>query len=132
MSDQNDRLLLNRYAEAYINMAKQAHYRPAAPGDGCGGIYLSDEELSDPQRLKREAQQYAVEFLRLEEGMNFHIGHADFSTNRALVYTIEAARQLCGGFLSRPYALKLLEMAQAEVKAAPVPRVSALPNGENA
>jgi hypothetical protein len=94
VSIQNDRLLLSRYAEAYIYMAK---------------------------RLEREAQQYAVESLKLEESMTFHIGHADFSTNRALVYTIEAARQLCGGFSSRPYALRLLQMAQAAVEAAPAP-----------
>ena len=39
-----------RFRQAYMAMAKRAKYRPAAPGDGCGGIYLSKDELSKPPR----------------------------------------------------------------------------------
>ena len=85
----------DRLREAYIAMSKRAKYRPAAPIDGCGNITLSDEVLADPQQLGKEAAHYATEFIN--EGYRFWIGVSDFSTNRALVYTIESARNLCGG-----------------------------------
>lgn len=40
------------------------------------------------------------------------------STNRALVYTIESARNLCGGLGSIDTAIRLQEMALAEAKQA--------------
>jgi hypothetical protein len=108
--------LIRRFAEAYMAMAQQAHYRPATPGDGCGGINLSAQQFRDPQRLSAEAQDYAVEFLEEEQQMRFRIGCSDFRTNRALVYTIEAARLLCGGLVGDLYAIKLLNMALTEIK----------------
>ena len=83
--------LVNRFAEAYVNMAEQANYRPAAPGDGCGGISLSDEERRDPQQLKREASEYALRFMEEAEQHRFITGCSNFTTNRALVYVIETA-----------------------------------------
>ena len=44
-----------RFAQAYLKMAIEAHYRPAAPGDGMGGIYLSEDELEDRDLLLKEA-----------------------------------------------------------------------------
>ena len=106
----------DRLREAYIAMSKRAKYRPAAPIDGCGNITLPDEVLADPQQLGKEAAHYATEFIN--EGYRFWIAVSDFSTNRALVYTIESARNLCGGLRSIDTAIRLLEMALAEAKQA--------------
>ena len=104
----------DRLREAYIAMSKRAEYRPAAPIDGCGNITLSGEVLADPQQLGKEAAHYATEFIN--EGYRFWIGVSDFSTNRALVYTIESARNLWGGMGSLDTAIRLLEMALAEAQ----------------
>jgi hypothetical protein len=96
-------------------MAEHANYRPAAPGDGCGHTYLSREEARDPKRLAAEATDYARRFDAEESDLSFTIGCSNYSTNRALVFVIEAARSLCGG--KDDLALDLLEMAVAEVKA---------------
>jgi hypothetical protein len=106
---------LERFKEAYLTMAKKARYRPAAPGDGVGGISLSDEQLADPVRLDKEAEKYAVAFRKQEESRNFHIGLSNFSTNRAFVYAIEAARSLAG--VQDELARELLLMALAEIDA---------------
>jgi hypothetical protein len=58
--------------------------------------------------------RYSTDFIN--EGYRFWIGVSDFSTNRALVYTIESARNLCGGMGSIDTAIRLLEMALAEAK----------------
>jgi hypothetical protein len=44
---------LVRFAEAYLMMA-EAHYRPAAPGDGCGGIYAVFQRAQRPLGPGRE------------------------------------------------------------------------------
>ena len=116
----------DRIAEAYVRMAREVKYRPYAPGDGMGTIELTDEELRDPLRLQHEAHRYAVAFIREEDSLQFFIGCSNFETNRALVYTIEAARLLCCGMADKP-ALKLLQMAIAEVK--PVIEKRTLPKG---
>lgn len=95
-----------RIREAYIEMATQAHYRAEA-GEGA----TDDDDLDD------EAARYATRFIAEEQTADFHIGVSDYTTNRALVYSIEAARQLCCGALGANHALKLLEMAVAEVSA---------------
>src|SRR5882672_920907 len=87
---------LMRYAQAYLTMAG-IKYRPAAPGDGMGGISLSSDEYKDQDRLHREAVDYAMRFSQEEDGHTFNIGCSNFTTNRAFVLTIEAARLLCGG-----------------------------------
>jgi hypothetical protein len=109
--------VIERYAEAYLTMAKEADYRPAAPGDGCGGIYLSPNQLADPKRLQDEALKYAKEFAREEDAGEFYIGCADYLNNRAFVYTIEAAHCLCAGSGFRELASKLLSMAVKEMAA---------------
>jgi uncharacterized protein YozE (UPF0346 family) len=105
-----------RIAQAYVAMARQAKYRPAAPGDGFGGISLTTAELADPVLLNAEAQRYAERFIEEEDSHsnNFRIGISNYTTNRALVYAIEAARLLCGG--ADAIAAKLLHMAAVEVE----------------
>lgn len=105
-----------RICEAYLEMAGKLKYRPAAPGDGMGSISLSEEQLADGERLAEEASRYAREFIAEENTLNFRIGVADWHTNRALVYTIEAARLLCAGYCGwePETAMRLLEMAREE------------------
>jgi len=103
--------------EAYLEMAKRARYRPAAPGDGWGHITLSEEQLVDPRLLEAEAISYAQGFLSEEDERTFWIGCSDFETNRALAYVIEAARCLCGGSAGNATALRLLRMAIDEINA---------------
>jgi len=93
-----------RIREAYIEMATHANYRPEATGDSA--------EID----LRGEAASYARRFVGEEQNAEFHIGISDYTTNRALVYTIEAARLLCGGVLGIDHALRLLEMALAEAR----------------
>jgi hypothetical protein len=106
-----------RIVEAYKSMANEARYRPAAPGDGCGSVYLTKEECKDRELLQREAEKYAKQFIETEDKDfgKFRIGVSNYETNRALVYVIEAARSLCGGV--DDLAVDLLEMAMAEVRA---------------
>lgn len=109
---------LTRFYEAYLAMAQTARYRPAAPGDGCGGLYLTKAELADPMVLAAEAKKYAVAFCNEEDSLGFAIGCTNYETNRATIYAIEAARQMCGGTDGNMTALRLLTMALAELKAA--------------
>jgi hypothetical protein len=102
-----------RYRAAYLEMAAQAHYRPAAPNDGCGNILLDDDELADPARLHREAQKYALRFVAQDDKMEYSIGCPDGKGNRAFCYIIEAANALCAP--EPKLAIKLLKMAVAEV-----------------
>jgi hypothetical protein len=111
-----------RFGEAYLRMVEEAHYRPQAPSDGYGNIQLTLEEVKNPDRLKREAVTYALGFAREEDGRAFSIGCSDFRTNRAFVWTIEAARLLACGPEGNSFALKLLDMAAREVRAATTQR----------
>lgn len=113
----------NRFREAYLQMAKVARYRPQAPGDGCGNVSLTDDELRDPQRLENEATEYAARFYKADGDRQHRVGCSNFATNRGLVYTIEAARALCGG--ADDLALDLLRMAVADVAKAKRPNLSA-------
>lgn len=96
-----------RFEEAYREIAAQAGWRRLA-------ICLSEEERQDQHRLDREASEFASDFQAEANLGKFHIGAPDWSTNRALVYTIEAARCLCGVDAER--AVKLLQMALDEVE----------------
>ncbi len=109
---------LERFSEAYLLMGERARYRPQAPSDGFGNICLSRDELNDTSRLMKEARDYALAFDAEEDTRQFHIGCSNFTTNRAFVWSIEAARQLAAGGDGDQPALKLLEMATAEVRAA--------------
>jgi hypothetical protein len=106
-----------RVCEAYITMADQARYRPAAPNDGFGNTYLSEQQLADPGILEEESGQYALEFLAQENTARFLIGVSNYSTNRALVYVIEVARCLCSGQskLREVVAPRLLALAMQEL-----------------
>jgi hypothetical protein len=103
-----------RFREAYLRMAKDAKYRPQAPGGG--HVDLSRGELRDKARLDREASEYAIRFAAEEDTLKFWTGVTDFETNRAFVWTIEAARALAGAHPK--LALKLLEMAAEDVRQA--------------
>jgi hypothetical protein len=104
-----------RLIEAYFAMAMMANYRPEAPGDGCGGIDLSDEQLKNPNVLYSEASRYAVDFIHHEdEGGKFDIGVSHYETNRALIFCIEACRLLCAA--QTELAKKLIGMAALELE----------------
>jgi hypothetical protein len=107
-----------RFRDAYKRMAREARYRPAAPGDGLGAIHLTKEQLKDPDLLEEEASRYARRFLEEEDTDSFWIGCSNYSTNRAFVYVIEAARVLGGGEVGDPIAVQLIEMALAEIQEA--------------
>ena len=96
-----------RIVEAYLAMAK-AGYRPVVRDD------LNAEELKNKRILNDEAKRYSARFLKEEDSFDFHIGCSSFETNRALVFTIEAARLLCSG--ADKLAVKLLGMAADEIK----------------
>lgn len=102
-----------RVKDAYFSMAKKARYRPAAPGNGFGDVNLSDEQLADKGILDKEAEEYAIEFQKEEDSWKFNIGLSNFRTNRAFVYTIEAARALAGA--SDKLARELLVMAISDI-----------------
>jgi len=106
----------DRFREAYKRMAIEARYRPAAPGDGLGSVRLTDAQLEDSALLDEEASRYAQRFIAEEDADRFWIGCSDYSTNRAFVYVIEAARALAGK--DDRVAAKLLEMAPAEIEEA--------------
>jgi hypothetical protein len=106
---------LQRLIEAYMAMAEQVSYRPAAPSDGHGHILLTPEELADKDRLAREANHYAHRFVCEEEERVFHIGCTNYNTNRAFVYGLEALRCLCSGGADG-LALDLFSMARVEIE----------------
>jgi hypothetical protein len=58
-----------------------------------------------------------VRFLEQNRARNCQIGCCNFSTNRAFVYAIEAARLLCSDFTAQPYAKKLLQTAIEDIDA---------------
>ena len=105
----------DRHREAYLQMAEEAGYRPAAPSDEMGNADLTAEQLRDRSQLEREAHQYALRFSAEEDAHRFRIEVSNFSMNRAFIYTIEAARCLATG--EEDVALSLLEMARNEVQA---------------
>jgi hypothetical protein len=91
-------------ADAYKAMANEADYHPG--DDGC--------EAS----LDQEARAYATQWLAEEDTDTFGIGCTDFTTAKATVYAIEAARLLCAGVVGVATARRLLTMALAELEPA--------------
>ena len=87
-----------RFAEAYLMMAALAKYRPAAPSDGY-------RQHPADQRSDRRPRSTATGGDPVRRGLRqgrrrllvFAIGCSGFTTNRAFVYVIEAARMLAGG-----------------------------------
>lgn len=111
--------IVKDYEDAYLRMAREAKYRPGAPGDGMGGIYLTREQLASPDLLQREAERYAEEFYRREEDGKL-MGYAccDGHAAKAFILTIEAAHLQCSGWMGFKPALKLLQMAAQEMRLA--------------
>ena len=88
-------VLIERFAEAYVSMAEVLTYRPKLPRDFRGSSLLTDEQKRDKVRLMVEAYLYAREFDAADAAGYHLIGTSNFTTNRALVYVIEAAKLLC-------------------------------------
>jgi hypothetical protein len=111
--------IVKDYETAYLRMAREANYRPGAPGDGMGGIYLTREQLASPDLLQREADRYAEEFYRREEtGKLMGYACCDGRAATAFLLTIEAAHLQCSGIDGFKPALKLLQMAAQEMRLA--------------
>jgi hypothetical protein len=109
-----------RFAQAYLEMAKW--YRPQAPGDGFGHVLLSKKQCKEQDRLEREALDYGKRFRAEEDTRSFHIGCSDYRTNKAFMWTIEAARQLASGTDGDKTAIRLLKMAIKEARRAQLER----------
>jgi hypothetical protein len=90
---------------AYRRMAEEAKYRPAAPSDGFGNIEGAEEDLD----LDAEADSYVGRWWREEDRGIYNVGVPDAGDREALIFTIEAARLLCG--TDRVHSAKLLRMA---------------------
>jgi hypothetical protein len=105
-------IVIEQAVSAYLRMNRDAKYRPAAPSDGMGNITEPIENLN----LHKEAHTYAEHWDESEDSLNFFIGCGDFETRQALIFTIEAAKNLCAGRLGDHVALKLLKMAVKEVE----------------
>jgi hypothetical protein len=103
-----------RIAEAYLKMARVANYRPEAPGPGtvAGGRALTEEQLASRDLLEREAVAYAGRFIWEENTHTFFIGVSNFNSNRAFVYTIEAARLMAGADEKRAAVLLTLALME--------------------
>jgi hypothetical protein len=95
---------LNR---TYRRMA--TFYRPSAPSDGMGNIEVHPLELD----LDAECSEYADGWWAEENKQDFSIGCPSFEDRPALVYVIEAARNICG--MGPATARKLLELALQEL-----------------
>ena len=92
----------------YQRMA--SFYRPSAPSDGFGNITVPAAELD----LDAECRDYAAAWLAEEDRRRFRVGCPSYPGRPALVYVIEAARNICG--MQPETARKLLELALAELE----------------
>lgn len=104
--------IVRQIEAAYIRMAEDARYRPAAPSDGVGNITKRIEELD----LLAEANTYAARWWTEEDDHDFFVGCCNYVTRPATIYAIEAARLMCGGSDANPYALRLLRLAMRELE----------------
>ncbi|MGO1544383.1 MAG: hypothetical protein ACTHXA_08590 [Gulosibacter sp.] len=101
---------------AYRIMATEARYRPAAPGDGMGGVLTP----STTENIETEAHKYATQWVAYEEGPDKDapmshvsvVGYPNIKDTPALVFAIEAARSICAGEMR--LAHRLLELATDE------------------
>lgn len=105
-------MVIEQIKAAYRAMSQRAHYRPAAPSDGMGNITVPAEQLN----LEKEAEAYAKRWWADEDKFSFFIGCGDGQTRKALIFTVEAARNLCLGRSGDHVALKLLKMAVEEME----------------
>lgn len=102
--------LTDQIAGAYERMAAEAHYHPEALSDGFGNIV---GKIDVPAQSKRYAHRWWAD----EEAQAFWVGCPNFSERPALIFTIEAARNICGG--EHEVARQLLSMALAELEQRP-------------
>ncbi len=114
---EEQRTELHGLTRAYLAMAEQANYRPAASSNQITGeIILDAAELCSVEQLQHEAGEYAHNFVEQEDTCAYHIGVTDYETAQAFVFGLEALKLLCGCAPRR--ALKLLQMAAQDVEAA--------------
>ncbi len=71
---------------------------------------------ADETRLLQEAVEYAVDFDKEEDTDSFWVGCSNFDTNKAFLFSIEAARLLAGGIDGEPFAIRLLQMAIEDIE----------------
>jgi hypothetical protein len=96
---------------AYRRMAREAHYRPAAPSDGFGNI-------TGRLNLDREARDYAADWRGDEDRRQYNLGCPSFEDRETLIFIVEAARLLCG--VQRRGAAELLRMALGNLERRPL------------
>jgi hypothetical protein len=101
----------NQIEDTYRKMAAQAKYRPMAPGDGFGNITAELEDLD----VDAEAEQYVDYWWKDESRNDFTLGRCHHQNRPALIFMVEAARNLCAG--ENKLAARLLKLAQAELLA---------------
>lgn len=92
---------------AYRRMAEEAKYRPSAPSDGFGTITVPLTELD----LDAEAGEYAEQWSRDEDSDTYWVGCCHYPYRPAVIFAIEAVRNLNGGISGKATALTLLKMA---------------------
>lgn len=104
----------SQITDAYRRMAKEARYRPAAPSDGIGNI-------TGRLDLAAEVAAYTKSWWAEEEAQDYPIGCPSYRDRPALIWTVEAARLICGGYPtnSRRAAARLLRMAADDLEARP-------------
>jgi len=97
--------------DIYRRLAEEGRYRPAAPSDGLGNVAVPEEELD----LDAEAADYAERWWEEEDSGEYRIGVPSHGDRQALIFTIEAARLICG--TDRAHAARLLRLAADELEA---------------
>ncbi len=100
--------------KAYRQMADEARYRPKAPSDGFGTITAPLAECD----LDAEARAYAESWNRDEDEHQFWVGCCHYDYRPAVIFAIEAVRNMNAGIGGRPPALDLLRMAVAALESA--------------
>jgi len=93
--------------DIYRRLVKEAKFAPAAPSDGMGTIV-------GEQDTEAEAEQYVAQWYTEEQSDRYWCGVPDWHGRPALVFTIEAARCICG--MSYARAAKLLRMAADDLE----------------
>jgi len=105
-----------RFAEAYIEMANKARFRPEAPSDGFGTALLDEAELQSESVLHEEAARYATGLAKQDDKGDFDLsGCTNFEQNRLFVYLLNAARLCFSGNVTLPTIKSLLKLANDEI-----------------
>ncbi|MEX2653144.1 MAG: hypothetical protein WD473_11970 [Acidimicrobiia bacterium] len=104
--------VVDQIVDAYKRMAKEARYRSEAPSDGCGNITAPLEDLD----IDAEAVRYVRWWWKTEDRQLYDLGCPCGSDRPALIFIVEAARNL-NGMAPKKLVATLLRMALAEVEA---------------